>query len=113
VGMPEVLTAPRKPGTRHAWHLYHLRLHLDRLREDREAIFRALRAENIGASVHYLPVHLHPFYRERFGTGRGLCPAAEDAGDRLLTLPLFPQMTDADVADVIEALAKVIRWARR
>jgi UDP-4-amino-4,6-dideoxy-N-acetyl-beta-L-altrosamine transaminase len=113
VGMPEVLPAPRKPGTRHAWHLYPLRLHLDRLREDREAMFRALRAENIGASVHYLPAHLHPFYRERFGTGRGLCPAAEDAADRLLTLPLFPQMTDADVADVIEALAKVIRWARR
>jgi UDP-4-amino-4,6-dideoxy-N-acetyl-beta-L-altrosamine transaminase len=112
-GMPEILAAPRKPGTRHAWHIYPLRLHLDRLREDREAVFRALRAENIGASVHYLPVHLHPFYRERFGTGRGLCPAAEDAADRLLTLPLFPQMTDGDAADVIAAVGKVIRWARR
>jgi perosamine synthetase len=58
-------------------------------------------------------VHLHPFYRERFGTGRGLCPAAEHAADRLLTLPLFPQMTDGDVADVIAAVGKVIRWARR
>ena len=64
-------------------------------------------------NVHYLPVHLHPFYRERFGTDRGLCSAAEEAADRLLTLPLFPQMTDADIADVIAAMAKVIRWARR
>ena len=111
--MPEVLPAPTRPGTRHAWHIYPLRLDTDRLREDREAVFRALRAENVGASVHYLPVHLHPFYRERFGTGRGLCPAAEEAADRLLTLPLFPQMTDADIADVIAAMAKVIRWARR
>ena len=75
-------------------------------------MFRALRAENIGVSVHYLPVHLHPFYRERFGTDRGLCPAAEEAADRLLTLPLFPQMTDEDVADVVAAVRKVIRWAR-
>ena len=111
--MPEVLPAPTRSGTRHAWHIYPLRLETDRLREDREAVFRALRAENVGASVHYLPVHLHPFYRERFGTGRGLCPAAEEAADRLLTLPLFPQMTDADVADVIAAMAKVIRWAGR
>lgn len=71
-----------------------------------------LRAENVGASVRYLPVHLHPFYRERFGTDRGLCAAAEEAADSLLTLPLFPQMTNADVADVIAAMAKVIRWAR-
>ena len=111
--MPEVLPAPTLPETRHAWHIYPLRLDADRLREDREAVFHALRAENVGASVHYLPVHLHPFYRERFGTGRGLCPAAEEAADRLLTLPLFPQMTDADIADVIAAMAKVIRWARR
>jgi perosamine synthetase len=111
--MPGVLPAPTRPETRHAWHLYPLRLDTDRLREDREAVFRALRAENVGASVHYLPVHLHPFYRERFGTGRGLCPAAEEAADRLLTLPLFPQMTDADIADVIAAMAKVTRWARR
>ena len=72
-------------------------------------MFRALRPENVGASVHYFLVYLHPFYRERFGAGRGLCPAAEEAADRLLTLPLFPKMTDTDVA----AVGKVIRWAGR
>jgi UDP-4-amino-4,6-dideoxy-N-acetyl-beta-L-altrosamine transaminase len=111
--MRELLPAPAQPGTRHAWHIYPLRLRAERLRKDRETVFRALRAENIGVNVHYLPVHLHPYYRERFGTDRGMCPAAEDATDRLLTLPLFPQMSDEDVADVVAAVCKVIRWARR
>jgi perosamine synthetase len=111
--LPEVLPAPTQAGVRHAWHLYPLRLQLEALREDRESVFRALRAENIGVSVHYLPVHLHPYYRERLGTGPGLCPAAEAATARLLSLPLFPQMTDADTEDVIAAVRKVIRWARR
>lgn len=111
--MPEVTVAPTRPGTRHAWHIYPLRLNPDRLREDRETIFQALRAENIGVSVHYLPVHLHPYYRGRFGTGRGLFPAAEAAADLLLTLPLFPQMAEADVVDVLVAVERVIRWARR
>ena len=111
--MPEVTVAPTRPGTRHAWHIYLLQLNRERLHQDREAIFQALRAENIGVSVHYRPVHLHPYYRKRLGTGPGQCPAAEAAFERLLTLPLFPAMTDADVADVIAAVGKVIRWARR
>ena len=64
-------------------------------------------------SVQSLPIRLHPFYRKRLGTNRGPCPAAEEAADRLLTLPLFPQMTDADVADVVAAVGKVMRWARK
>ncbi len=111
--MPEVMLAPTQPGTRHAWHIYPLRLNTDRLREERETIFHALRAENIGVTVHYLPVHLHPYYQERFGTRRGMCPAAEAAADQMLTLPLFPRMTDGDVADVVAAVGKVIQWARR
>jgi perosamine synthetase len=111
--IPEVTVAPTRPGMRHAWHIYPLQVNRERLRQDREAIFQALRAENIGASVHYLPVHLHPYYRERLGTGPGQCPAAEAAFERFLTLPLFPGMTDTDVMDVITALEKVIRWAQR
>jgi perosamine synthetase len=84
-----------------------------RLPEEAETIFQALRAENIGVSVHYLPVHLHPYYQKQFGTHRGMCPAAEVAADRLLSLPLFPRMTDQDVSDVIAAVQKVIKWARR
>jgi len=111
--LPEVRLAPTRPETRHAWHIYPLRLNRDRLRRDRETIFQALRAENIGVSVHYQPVHLHPYYRERLGTGPGLCPAAEAAFEDLITLPLFPGMSDGDVADVIHAVEKVMRWARK
>ncbi len=111
--LPEVTEASTRIGTRHAWHLYPLRLNRERLRADRETIFRALRAENIGVSVHYLPVHLHPYYREHLGTGPGQCPGAEAAFERLITLPLFPGMSDGDVADVIMGVEKVIRWAQK
>lgn len=91
----------------HAYHLYVVRLDLTRLRTMRADVFAALRAEGIGVNVHYIPVHLHPFYSERFGTGPGLCPTAKAAYERILTLPIFPQMTDDDVEDVIGAISKV------
>jgi perosamine synthetase len=59
-------------------------------------------------NVHYIPVHLHPFYRERFGTAEGLCPVAEAAYEELVTLPVFPTMTDDDTDDVIRAVEKVV-----
>lgn len=89
----------------HAWHLYVVRWRVPG--QSRAFAFQALRAENIGVNVHYLPVHLHRYYQERFGTARGQCPHAEAAYDELLTLPLFPTMTDADVDDVVEAVRKV------
>jgi perosamine synthetase len=58
--------------------------------------------------VHYVPVHLHPYYRQRFGTGPGLCPVAEDAYERMLSLPVTPRMDDDDVADVVDAVRKVV-----
>jgi perosamine synthetase len=91
-----------------AWHLYPIRLDLAKLTVDRGQIFRALRAENIGVSVHYIPVHLHPYYRDRFGHRDGECPVAEAAYERLISVPMFHGMTDADVADVIGAVSKVV-----
>lgn len=91
-----------------AWHLYPIRLDLKRLVVDRDQIFRALRAENIGVNVHYIPVHLHPYYRDRFGYRGGEFPVAEDAYSRLISLPMFHGMTDRDVEDVIKAATKVI-----
>jgi perosamine synthetase len=93
---------------RHAYHLYVVRLDAKRLGVGRGHVFSALRAEGIGANVHYLPVHLHSYYRERFGTGPGLCPRAESAYEEILSLPIFPAMADADVGDVIEAMYKVV-----
>ncbi|GIW07596.1 MAG: UDP-4-amino-4,6-dideoxy-N-acetyl-beta-L-altrosamine transaminase [Dehalococcoidia bacterium] len=104
------LTLPReRPGMASAWHLYALRLNLETLRVDRAEIFRALRAEGIGVQVHYLPVHLLRLYRHRFGYRAGAFPLAEAAYERLLSLPIFPGMSDDDVADVITAVTKVLR----
>jgi len=91
----------------HAYHLYVVRLDLKRLRATRAEVFKALRAEGIGVNVHYIPVHLHPFYQKTFGTGPGLCPVAEAAYEEIITLPLFPRMSDTDVEDVIAAVYKV------
>jgi perosamine synthetase len=91
-----------------AWHLYPIRLDLAKLTVDRGQIFRALRGENIGVSVHYIPVHLHPYYRDQFGHRDGECPVAEAAYERLISLPMFHGMTDADVEDVVGAVGKVI-----
>jgi perosamine synthetase len=107
VDIPEVKPLRVRSEVGHAYHLYVVHLQLERLNVDRARIFAALRAENIGVNVHYIPVHLHPFYRQSLGTGPGSCPLAEKAYDRLLSLPLFPAMTDQDAADVITALAKV------
>ena len=95
-----------------AWHLYPIQLELNKLSASREQVFQALRAENIGVNVHYIPVHLHPYYRDRFGYKGGEYPVAEDAYQRLISLPMFHAMTDADVADVIAALRKVIAYFR-
>jgi len=103
IEMPHV-----RPEVEPAWHLYCIRLRLEKLTADRAQIFRALRAENIGVNVHYIPVHLHPYYRDRFGCRAGEFPVAEAAYQRLLTLPMFPAMSDGDVDDVILAVRKVI-----
>ncbi len=88
----------------HVYHLYVLRLSLDMLGGDRAAVFMALREKGVGANVHYIPVYLHPFYRTRYGTEAGLCPVAEDAYTRILSLPIFPAMSDEDVASVVAAV---------
>jgi perosamine synthetase len=95
------------PGVEHAYHLYVVKLDLKRLRASRTQVFAALRAEGIGVNVHYIPVHLHPYYREHQGTAPGLCPRAEAAYEQILSLPIFPLMTNQDVQDVIEAVHKV------
>jgi perosamine synthetase len=91
-----------------AWHLYPIRLDLTKLTADRGQIFQALRAENIGVNVHYTPVHLHPYYRDRFGYRGGEYQVAEDAYERLISLPMFHGMSDGDVEDVVRAVTKVV-----
>ena len=87
----------------HAWHLYVVRLNDPTIRD---AIFADLRRAGILVNVHYIPVHLHPFYREKFGTGPGLCPVAEEAFEGLLSLPMFPGMSAAEQERVIVAVTE-------
>jgi len=105
--LPEVDVQGEVPSTRSARHLYVILLRLERLRVGRREVFDALRAENIGVNVHYIPVHLHPYYRTRFGYQGGEYPVAEGIYERLLTLPLFPSMTDEDAETVIQGVRKV------
>lgn len=106
-GLPTVELLDVLPDTEPTWHLFVIKLNLERLRVGRKEIFAALRAENISVNVHYIPVYWHPYYRQ-LGYERGLCPVAEAAYERLITLPLFPTMTDQDVEDVIAAVYKVL-----
>lgn len=99
-----------RSGIAHAYHIYVIQLNLELLSADRNEIFRALRAENIGVNVHYIPVHLHPYYRKNFGGREGLCPVAEKAYARILSLPMFAAMTDEDADDVISAMEKVLSY---
>ena len=94
-------------GANPAWHLYPIRLDLEKLTAGRGEVFRALRAENIGVNVHYIPVHLHPYYKERFGYCGGEFPVAEAAYEGLISLPMFHGMSDGDAEDVIAAVRKV------
>lgn len=106
--LPGVLAPRVRSDVNPAWHLYPIRLHLEKLSAGRGEVFRALRAENIGVSVHYIPVHRHPYYRDRFGYKGGEYPVAEDAYERVVSLPMFHGMSDADVEDVIAAVKKVM-----
>jgi perosamine synthetase len=105
--LPGVLVPSVRPNVNAAWHLYPIRVNPAQLNTDRAHVFRALRAENIGVNVHYIPVHLHPYYRDQFGYRGGEYPVAEAAYEQLISLPMFHGMTDQDVEDVIAAVSKV------
>ncbi|MEZ4711342.1 MAG: UDP-4-amino-4,6-dideoxy-N-acetyl-beta-L-altrosamine transaminase [Caldilineaceae bacterium] len=100
----------KRADVSHAYHLYVIRVNTAALTGGRSEIFQALRAENIGVNVHYVPVHLHPFYQKRYGTHSGMCPVAESAYEQMITLPVFPRMSEEDIDDVIEAVHKVVNW---
>jgi perosamine synthetase len=106
--LPGVLPPPVRGDVNPAWHLYPVRLDLTQIQVDRGEIFRALRAEGLGVNVHYIPVHLHPYYRNRFAYHAGEYPVAEEAYRQLISLPMFHAMQERDVEDVIEAVNKVI-----
>lgn len=102
-GRGPVVPLKTAPGVAHAYHLYVIRCQ----EKGREEAFAGLRGRGIGVNVHYKPVHLHPYYRKRFGTGKGLCPVAEKAYEEILSLPIYAVMDDASVERVIESVFSV------
>ncbi|MBN2312030.1 MAG: aminotransferase class I/II-fold pyridoxal phosphate-dependent enzyme [Candidatus Hydrogenedentes bacterium] len=99
--------------TEHAWHLFIIRLNLDKLSKTRDEIAYALRRENVGTGVHFLGLHLHDYYRKALGLGAAALPEATAASHDILSLPLFPAMSDKNLGEVVDALKKVIVHARR
>ncbi len=96
----------------HAWHLFVILLRLDRLSIDRDGFMEALRQENIGTGIHFRSLHIQPFYRDTFGYTRESLPHAADVSERLLSLPLYPKMSERDVLDVVEAVRKIVAHYR-
>ena len=107
-GMPAIKPLIVDPDILHAYHLYVIRVDFEALGGDRTAYFKTLRQKGIAVNVHYIPVHLHPYYRKTFKTGPGLCPVAEAAYKQILSLPIFPAMTDEEGEFVIDVLADTI-----
>ena len=89
------------------------KINIDSLKIDRNNFIEALKAENIGTSVHFIPIHLHPYYRDKFGFKRGGFPNVEHVYDREISLPIYPKMTDKDVEDVIVAVKKIVNHYRK
>ncbi len=109
----EIITPKEKNYLKSAWHIYVIQLCLDKLRVNRRKIFKALRKNNIGVQVHYMPLHLHPFYQRKFGYKKGDFPVAEEYYQRAITLPLFPKMTNEEVKRVIKTTKKIINSYRK
>lgn len=108
----EIQTPYQDPNGSSSWHLYIIRLDLEKLSGTRKEIFEALLNENIGVNVHYIPVYYQPYY-SKLGYKRGICPNAEQLYEEIITLPLFPAMTEDDVNDVISAVKKVVNKYRK
>jgi dTDP-4-amino-4,6-dideoxygalactose transaminase len=106
--LPAATPAPEEPSTRHARHLYTLLLDTERLRVDRDAVVEGLKGEGIGTGIHFISLHLHPYYRDRFGFTPEDFPNARYISERTLSLPLSARLGDGDVQDVIDAVRKVL-----
>jgi perosamine synthetase len=110
--MDEIITPFQHEDGESSWHLYIIRLNLDKLTASRREIFEALQQQNIGVNVHYIPVHFQPYY-QKLGYQKGICPNAEKLYEEMITLPLFPAMSEEDVHDVIKAVKRTIDYYKK
>lgn len=102
--IPGIAPLAKDTFCEHAYHLYVIRLKSGKFKNKRYEVFKKFRGNNIGVNVHYIPVYFHPFYKDQFGMQKGLCPVAEKAYEQILSLPVFPGMTDNDLERVCEII---------
>jgi perosamine synthetase len=110
--LPEIQTPGCEPDLQHAWHLYVIQLRPERLKITRDQFIEALKEYGIGTSVHFIPLHLHPYYRESFGYAPDDFPTASEIYQRIISLPIYPKMTEANIDHVIDAVGKVVQQHR-
>ena len=106
------LACEGEEGTTHSWHLYVIRLNLQRLQIDRNEFIDELRRKGIGTSVHFIPLHIHPYYRETYGYQSDDFPVAYETYQRIISLPIYAKMTDQDVNRVIESVTEIVKSNR-
>jgi UDP-4-amino-4,6-dideoxy-N-acetyl-beta-L-altrosamine transaminase len=111
--MKEIITPTERSYVKSAWHIYPVQLRLEKLKVDRKKIFEDLQKHGIGVQVHYIPLHLQPFYRKKFGYKKGDFPVAERYYERAITLPLFPKMKNEEVEKVIKTVKKIINLYKK
>ena len=111
--LSEIETPADSSGLQHAWHLYIIQLNPDRLRTNRRDFIKALNSRKIGTSVHFIPLHLHPFYKQTYGYQASDFPQASTAFERIISLPIYPMMTEHDVSCVIGAVRDLVQEYRR
>jgi len=108
-GMPEIVRPIEREGTTHAWHLYVVRVRNEMLTIDRAEFIDELKQRGIGTSVHFIPIHHHPYYRETFGWAPGDFPSADHAFETMISLPLYTRMSGAEVDRVVAAVEEIVR----
>jgi dTDP-4-amino-4,6-dideoxygalactose transaminase len=110
---PAIQTPVTREGVEHAWHLYVIRIDPRQLRINRDQMIDLLKERNIGVAVHFIPLHLHPYYRATYGHAPADFPNASAAFQRIISLPIYPRLTAADIQDVVTAVTDIIREYRR
>jgi dTDP-4-amino-4,6-dideoxygalactose transaminase len=108
-----IVGSREKKGIRSAWHLFPILLLYEKLNIDRNKFIEALKAEKIGTSVHFIPIHVHPYYKEKYGYKKEDFPNSQFAFEHEISLPIYPKMTQDDVMDVASAVKKLITYFKK
>ena len=112
-GVAEIETPPDHDYCRHSWHLYGLRLNLEKLDITRDELIESLRAKEIGASVHFIPIPLHPFFEAYAHRAENHCPRAMALYPRIVSLPLYQTMTEEQVRYVAASVKQIVAAGRK